>query len=731
MRYYRKMLFAFTTVAVIYTLLIEAIFLSGYYLIQKAEYTRRLESTAKQMADYTDTRIRSVQEIHMLLRSSEYTGKYLSELQGEPDQYARLKLYTFINSVFGITPTQLHSIAITKFTDDYAILNDSTGNLAHLKEKFHLGKEEPAGIMKTFADDPNSTIYFFNTTGDDGRPLYITCSRQWLGRTQPLFVLTSFTENQLFLAPAAGGTFVMLDHNRVVASIGASIGKQEEQILEQITTDSRERRNIISSSLSGLRYVYLEQPPSLITPMFFAIVGTGALALVASISLMYLISRRMYIPIKDVLHTIGKRVGKGDEFAYVRETIEMLHDNIATMSTSLEAYKFDAEGRFFRELLLGMIPESEFEDHLQKYHYPKTDGPFVAVIIKFMETSELNVDFTHNLIIDIKQKLALTLRTLFASGGLFVITDMNFETQAMIVSGKDIDELSERLRNTLLSFEPESGLAIKAVIGSPCEEIEAIPTSYQDAVVAAGFNEFSPHNAEVITRQAPHSTWRGTVYYPISLEQSLINAIIHGKTLAWQSTLDEIMVRNQNGKNTSLVQLAMMLTATANRIIDGLNEDPLPLFDDQFVSHLEFHSSRTYEELQQKAMATFAALAERVQLRNEQLNSGIAAKMEEYVRLHYQDDISLFNLADHLNLSRNYVSTLFKTVTGRNFKDYLNEYRYTMACQIMRTQPEKKVKEISEMVGCNAAILSRLFVRYAGTTPGDYQKQINQQSETN
>lgn len=732
MRYYRKMLFAFTAIAVIYTLLIEAIFISGYYLIQKTEYTRRLESTAKQMADYTDSRIRAVQEIHMFLRSSEFTGKYLSELQGEPDQYARLKLHAFINSVFGITPTQMQNIAITKLTDDYAILNDSTGDLAHLREKLHLDEAGLAGIVKSFEDNPNETISFLNVSGDDGSRYYIMCSRQWLGRPQPLYIFASFSENQLFDVQAAdGGTFALMDKNTIVASIGAPVDKQEEQAIKQIAEDSTERRDILSSSLSGLRYVYLAQPPKFITPVFYAIVGIGILAIMASILLMLFISRRLYIPIKDVLHAIGRRIVNGDEFAYVKEAFQTLHDNIATMANSLEAYKFDAESRFFREFLLGMIPQGEIEENLQKYHYPKTDGPFVAVIIQFIETSELHVDFTHNLIIEIKQKLALTFRTLFEAKGLCIIADMTFETQVMIVNDQDTDALSELLRNTLLSFEPELGLALKAVIGSPCDQLEAIAASYQDAVMVSGFNEFSPHNAGIITRQAPNSTWRGTVYYPISLEQSLINAIIHGKTLVWQSTLDEIMMTNQNGKNASLVQLGMMLTATVNRIIDGLNEEPAAIFDDDNASFLEFHSARTYEDLQQKAMDVFGTLAARVQQRNEQSNSGIAVKMEEYVHMHYRQDISLFDLADHLNLSRNYVSSLFKTVTGCNFKDYLNEYRFTMACKIMTTQPEKKVKEVAEMVGCNTAILSRLFVRYAGMIPSHYQKQINRESETN
>jgi two-component system response regulator YesN len=104
--------------------------------------------------------------------------------------------------------------------------------------------------------------------------------------------------------------------------------------------------------------------------------------------------------------------------------------------------------------------------------------------------------------------------------------------------------------------------------------------------------------------------------------------------------------------------------------------------------------------------------------------------MLSYIHEHYQEDISLFHLADYLNLSRNYVSTLFKNTVGRNFKDYLGEYRHQIACRIMQEQPHKKIKEVAEMVGCNTEILTRLFTRYSGMAPSDYLHQVTREQES-
>ncbi len=70
------------------------------------------------------------------------------------------------------------------------------------------------------------------------------------------------------------------------------------------------------------------------------------------------------------------------------------------------------------------------------------------------------------------------------------------------------------------------------------------------------------------------------------------------------------------------------------------------------------------------------------------------------------------------------MSSLFKNAPGRNFKDYVSEYRYQTACMLLMSNPSMRIKDVAERVGCNAGSLSRLFERYAGMTPGAYQGQL-------
>ena len=106
-------------------------------------------------------------------------------------------------------------------------------------------------------------------------------------------------------------------------------------------------------------------------------------------------------------------------------------------------------------------------------------------------------------------------------------------------------------------------------------------------------------------------------------------------------------------------------------------------------------------------------------------NPDITDKMINFIKENYTRDISLLDLAEHLKLSRNYVSVSFKNAVGSNFKDYLNHTRYIKSCELLNENPNQKLKDVATMVGCNKDILARLFIRYGNMLPSDYQKNVD------
>lgn len=100
----------------------------------------------------------------------------------------------------------------------------------------------------------------------------------------------------------------------------------------------------------------------------------------------------------------------------------------------------------------------------------------------------------------------------------------------------------------------------------------------------------------------------------------------------------------------------------------------------------------------------------------------ITGSVIQYIEDHYQEDISLDLLADHLSLSRGYLSTYFKEKTGTNFVDYVISYRINKAKEIL-LNTDLKVQEVSQLVGySNVSTFIRVFKKLTGLTPGDFKK---------
>ncbi|TYA14568.1 response regulator [Paenibacillus faecis] len=93
-----------------------------------------------------------------------------------------------------------------------------------------------------------------------------------------------------------------------------------------------------------------------------------------------------------------------------------------------------------------------------------------------------------------------------------------------------------------------------------------------------------------------------------------------------------------------------------------------------------------------------------------------------YIENHYMNDLSLDHLAELMKLHPNYISSLFKKVTGDTFVNYLNAFRIKEAQKLLGTHRHLSVSEIGRRVGFeNKHYFTKVFKKYTGITPGAYR----------
>ena len=101
----------------------------------------------------------------------------------------------------------------------------------------------------------------------------------------------------------------------------------------------------------------------------------------------------------------------------------------------------------------------------------------------------------------------------------------------------------------------------------------------------------------------------------------------------------------------------------------------------------------------------------------------LVKEAKEYIRENYACDLALSDVADHLQISVGYLSTLMNQCLQCGFTDYLNQIRIDRACCYLE-QNVLKNYEIAYKVGFNdEKYFSKVFKKIKGMSPKEYRMQ--------
>lgn len=93
-----------------------------------------------------------------------------------------------------------------------------------------------------------------------------------------------------------------------------------------------------------------------------------------------------------------------------------------------------------------------------------------------------------------------------------------------------------------------------------------------------------------------------------------------------------------------------------------------------------------------------------------------------YIEEHYMDDVGIGLIASQLNVTANYLSTLFQKKTGVMFVKYLTNLRMLKAKELL-LNTNLQVKQIAEHVGYySTRHFTKLFTETYGSYPSDFRK---------
>lgn len=113
-----------------------------------------------------------------------------------------------------------------------------------------------------------------------------------------------------------------------------------------------------------------------------------------------------------------------------------------------------------------------------------------------------------------------------------------------------------------------------------------------------------------------------------------------------------------------------------------------------------------------------------VRQHDEKENDYSIEEILHYIHGHYQEHLSVTDIANRFNIERRHLAYIFKRYTGMSPLNYLTEYRIRRSKELLR-QEDYSITKVAELVGFEDNLyFSRIFKKRTGYSPSAYREEV-------
>ena len=123
-------------------------------------------------------------------------------------------------------------------------------------------------------------------------------------------------------------------------------------------------------------------------------------------------------------------------------------------------------------------------------------------------------------------------------------------------------------------------------------------------------------------------------------------------------------------------------------------------------------------ELSEEILSTFCRLVGWEVYKKSQ--TPVLLPVLRYIHSNLNKKITLFQLAEKMNMNANYLSRLFKSEMKENFSDYVNRVKIDQAKNLMATTEMSLLQISNHLAFSSQSYFNNVFKNITGTTPKDY-----------
>ncbi|MEF3304866.1 helix-turn-helix domain-containing protein [Paenibacillus sp. GYB003] len=470
--------------------------------------------------------------------------------------------------------------------------------------------------------------------------------------------------------------------------------------------------------------------------------------------LTYVFARRQYNPVRSIVQSLAakpeepKRNERGyNEFRFIQEALVSTLGEIDRLRRSVKQQHSIVRAHFIARLLQGRtdahIPVSE---SLAAFDMRFESDDF-AVMLLYADESEFTdglpgehpdkLKLLHFIVTNVTEELASARhRGYVAEVGGSLACLINFASANPEQRRRELQWIAREVRSFM---KAKFRVRLSVSLSSIHRTLRGIPQAYTEALDAMEY-KLVMGDSEIlsyddIVNSAASDSDEG-YYYPLEVEQQLINCVKAGHFPNAERLLGELIARNFESHVLPAPVARCLVFDLLGTLIKCVSEmgggADLQLF--QRAKRIErLTACETIADMRGQMTDLLQAVCEYTgEKRRRHMEESrshayreLAARVSAFIADRYDDpNLNITMIGAHFGLKPAYISKLYKEQTGEGLLDRINRERVSQAKRVIGSG-NKSVSDVAGRVGfhdVNAFI--RIFKKVEGVTPGAYKESL-------
>lgn len=502
------------------------------------------------------------------------------------------------------------------------------------------------------------------------------------------------------------------------------------------------------SAFNGWRYVSvysIQEVTRDATRIAWFTVSVCALMIAAIAGFAFWGTRLMYRPVRRLHEALGfggagaaadgyaepkrhRRSMMRDEMNVLFERASSLNTNQTRLAERIRRQAGHLEEYFLMRAYQGLVRPADIAETLGQFGYSLAGERLCVAVVRIeslehAKFAECDLDLllfaVNNMVCDIVPAACRCKPIAHAGMQVTLLRGSGLDERAF---REQLDAMLSRIRDEVARL---LHVGISIGVSAPFQGAGGMTAAYEEAVRALTWR-IRLGSGAILYWDDVRSGPKVAVSLPAEAEKRLFEAVRQADASEAAAALRECLgaIYQESAEVGRQRLCAAQLLAGLLRVVQesGETADSFPPLQANLYEQL-FQLTTAQEIERWFFQAVIAPAVAHLRERQEDHYARIVRQVMAFVQEEAAEQITLEECAQRLNYHPDYVSRVFRSRTGKNFTDYVSDYRMSTARRLLR-ETDLQVQAVAARIGyTNSQNFIRHFRKMVGMTPGQYREQ--------